>query len=127
MYLRFVTLNKDRDSKQKQGLITTAYDLRDEGELDRYELESVNRIINWFKANLTIPPILKREDSNRCIAWFKSDAKEPLDLMWELYHLLQSKGIPVEVLKQNEIGDIRYEDEWQVIAQPLRHNRKIKK
>ena len=127
MYLRFVTLRKDKDSKHKQGLVTYAYDLREEDELDQYELESVNRIIDWFKKNLKIPPILKRDDSNRCIAWFKPEAEEPLKLMWELYYLLQSKGVPVEVLKKNSVGEIKYEDQWQVIAQPIRHNRKIKK
>ena len=126
MYLRFIGLNKDSDSKQKQGLITIAYDLRDEGEFDQFELDSVNRIINWFKDNLKVPPLLERQDSNRCIAWFKSEAEEPLKQIWELYYLLQNKGVAVEVLKEKNIGDIRYEDEWQVIAQPNRHNRKIK-
>lgn len=126
MYLRFVVLNKNKESKQKQGLITLSYDLRDEGELDRYELTTVNRIINWFKENLKSPPILKKDGNNRCIAWFKSEAKEPIELMWELYHLIQSKGIPVEIIKKDEIGEIKYEDEWQVIAQPLKHNRKRK-
>ena len=126
MYLRFVTLNKHDASKSKQGLITYAYELRDEYELDSYELEAVNRIIDWFKKHLKIPSILDRDDSNRCISWFKTDAKEPLEMMWELYYLFQSKGISVEILKQKEIGEIKYEDDWQVVAQPVRHNRKIK-
>jgi len=126
MYLRFVILNKHKSSKSKQGLITAAYDLRDEYELDRYELEAVNRIIDWFKKYLQIPSILERDDSNRCISWFKTDAKEPIEMMWELYYLFQSKGISVEILKKKEIGEIKYEDEWQVVAQPDRHNRKIK-
>lgn len=127
MYLRFVTLGKDVDSKKKQGLITYVYDLRDEGELDRYELEAVNRIIDWFKEHVKIPPILKRNDSNRCISWFKPEAEQPIKYMWELYYMLQAKGVAVEVLKEEKIGNIKYEDEWQVVAQPLRHNRKIKK
>ena len=126
MYLRFVTLGKDTDSKHKKGLITYAYDLRDDGELDRYELETINRIIDWFKENVKIPPILNRADSNRCLSWFKSEAEQPIKYMWELYYLLQSKGVAVEVLKEEIIGEIKYEDKWQVIAQPLRHNRKIK-
>ena len=39
MYIRFVTLGKDKDSKHKQGLITFAYDLRDDGKLDSYGLK----------------------------------------------------------------------------------------
>ncbi len=46
--------------------------------------------------------------------------------MWELYYLLQAKGIAVEVMKKERVGEIKYEDNWQIVAQPLRHNRKIK-
>ncbi len=67
-YLRFVTLGKHRSSKHKQGLITYAHNLREVGELDRYELVSVNRIIDWFNAYVKVPPILKKNDSNRCLS-----------------------------------------------------------
>lgn len=126
MYLRFVTLNEDSRSRKKSGLIIAAIELREEGELDRYELATVNRIIDWFNEHLKVPSMLKRDDSNRCISWFKPDAHEPIEMMWELYYLFQTKGISVEVLKENSIGEVRYEDEWQVVSQPVRHNRKIK-
>lgn len=98
--------------------------LRDDGELDRYELESANKIFDWFNKNINAPGFLKLGGNNRCLSWFKPEAKEALEKMWELYHLLQSKGVAVEVLKSNDIGEIRYEDSYQVIAQPHRHNRK---
>ena len=122
MYLRFVGLNVDRASKYKQGLFTLAYDLKYKGEFDRYELDATSRILGWFENNLKIPAILKERDSNRCIAWFKPEAKEPIRQMWELYYLLQHKGLSVEVLKSIEIGRIKYKDEWQVIAQPNKQN-----
>ncbi len=124
MYLRFVTLSKDKDSRQKEGLIIAAGRLIDEGELDRFELEMVKRIIDWFNEKMKVPSLLKDPGNNRCVAWFKSEAKEPLNMMWELYYLLQSKGIPVEVMKESDVGEIRYEDEWQIVAQGHRHNRK---
>ena len=103
----------------------TAQELRERGEFDRYELEAVTRIIEWFNENIKVPSILKKKGYNRCISWFKPESKTSLELMWELYHLLQSKGVSVEVLKNDEIGEILYEDEHQVVAQPWRHNRKV--
>lgn len=124
MYIRFVTLKLDKDSKNKQGLFMAAEELNEDGELGRYEKNSVNNIISWFNENIEAPSLLSDSGNNRCIAWFKPEAKKSLNLMWELYHILQSKGIAVEVLKSDDIGEIRYEDEHQVIAQPHRHNRK---
>lgn len=127
MYLRFVTATQDEDSRKKQGLFHSANRLKQEGELDRYESEVVERIFRWFNDNVKVPWLLKAPGNNRCLSWFKPEAKQALHLMWEMYYLLQSKGVSVEVLKENDIGEIKYEDEVQVVAQPYRHNRKIKK
>lgn len=124
MYIRFVTLINDEDSKKKQGLFMATRELRDAGELDRYELETANKIFEWFNENVAAPSFLKEDGYNRCISWFKPDAKEALEKMWELYHLLQSKGVAVEVLKSDDIGEIHYDDRHQIIAQPHRYNRK---
>ena len=124
MYLRFVTLTPDEESRKKQGLFFSVQRLLDDGEFDRYEIEAVKQILNWFNDKMKVPPLLKRDGNNRCIAWFKPEAEQAIKLMWEMYYLLQAKGIPVEVLKDDDVGEIHYEDDWQVIAQPYRHNRK---
>jgi hypothetical protein len=124
MYKRFVTLKNDEDSRKKQGLFMATRELRDEGELDRYELETANQIFEWFNENVDVPSFQKKDGCNRCISWFKPEAKEALEKMWELYHLLQSKGVAVEVLKSDDVGEIHYKDKHQIIAQPYRHNRK---
>ncbi len=126
MYLRFVTLAQDEHSRKKQGLFISTYSLKEEGEFDGYELETVERIFDWFNYYLKSPSFLKETGNNRCIAWFKPEVRVPLRYMWELYYLLQSKGVAVELLKARDVGHVRYEDEWQIIAQPYRHNRKRK-
>jgi hypothetical protein len=42
-----------------------ARELRDEGELDRYELETANRIFDWFSENIHAPSFLKKDGYNR--------------------------------------------------------------
>ena len=124
MYIRFVMLAKDMDSRHPEGLIIGASRLIEEDVFDREEQEAVEQILRWFNQNLKIPPLLKQPGRNRCLSWFKPEAKEALRMMWELFNLLKKKGVAVDFIKKEDVGNVFYEDECQIVAQPYRHNRK---
>jgi hypothetical protein len=75
MYVKFVTLKLDKDLRNKQGLFMAAKELDEDGELDRYERDTVKNIINWFNENIGATSLLKEPGNNRCISWFKPEAK----------------------------------------------------
>jgi hypothetical protein len=97
MYLRFTTLKIDEDSKRPQGIFIAAYRLLDSGDLSVAEWKHVRGILDWYKANLPLPP--KNFEASRAIFWFRSSAAESIRRMWELVAILRAHDISVSVYK----------------------------
>jgi len=123
MYLRFVTTRIDKDSRKQQGVFAASYALLDSGELSRDEWKRLREIQIWFNANLTSPP--KSFNAGRAIFWFKSSAEENIRNIWELVHLLRQHGHFVEVHKCRRLGNILWQDKFQVAAFPSKLDGKI--
>ena len=123
MYLRFTILRKDEDSHARQGVLVAGHLLRDEGDLDSYEYTSLCTSLAWFNKYLRVPAILNEQESERGISWFKSDARSPIDQMWNLIAILRVQGVEFSLLKTDNPGTIVYEDKWQVVAKPARKDR----
>lgn len=119
MFLRFVTTRVDEDSRRPEGLFTAAYELRDSQTLDPDERKRMDEILIWFNQHLPAPP--KKFSAGRAIFWFKSTggkAQECIEQMWDLVHLIREHDYHVEVLKCRTLGNICYEDDFQVAAYP---------
>ena len=116
MYLRFVTTRIDKNSHKPQGVFQASYALLDSGDLTRDQWEYVRGMIIWFNANLPTSP--NKVDARRAIFWFKSSAKENIRKVWELVHALREHGHHVEVHKCRRLGNIVWEDDFQVAAFP---------
>ena len=121
MFLRFVITQIDDVSKKPQGLFVAAEDLLDSGALSLDERLQLREVIIWFNKNLPSP---RFEFASRRIFWFKSSAEDCVKRMWELTHLLRYHGYLVEVEKCRELGNIVYEDSFQVAAYPSVNDRK---
>ncbi len=122
MYLRFIGLCQDRRSRYEQGLIHLAYKLKYNNSFTDYEYEEVQYVFRWIDRNLIVPPILKIPGNYRCLCWFKPSAQEHIRVMWKLFSVIQNKGIAVDMIKCEEIGRIRYQDDYQIVAQPFTSN-----
>ncbi len=114
MYLRFVTTRIHKDSHKPQGVFAASYALLDSADLTREKWEHLRGLTIWFNANLPTPP--KKFDSRRAIFWFKSSAEESIRKVWELVHVLREHGYHVEVHKCRRLGNIVWEDDFQVAA-----------
>jgi len=123
MFFRFVTSRIDEDSGRRLGMFQAAADLLDSGRLTPPEEERVDKIYNWFDANLQEPISFSRSRrphaANRAISWFKDSAAEHLARMREMASILEDNGIWVEIVQTNRPGYIVYEDEFQVAAEPF--------
>src|SRR5262249_28115553 len=115
MYLRFVITKIDDTSHKPQGLFVTSNDLLDEGELSPDQRDQLRELMIWFNKNLPSPKI---GYASRAIFWFKSDAEDCIKRMWELVNLLREYGYHVDMYKYRELGNIIYEDRFQVACYP---------
>ena len=123
MYLRFVTTRIDEDSKKPQGVFVASYALLDSGDLTTNEWKRVREILNWFNQNLPHPP--KSFSASRAIFWFRAGAKESIQQIWELVHLLRVHSYHVEIHKCRRLANILYEDRFQVAAYPSERDGRI--
>lgn len=125
MYLRFVVRRQDPDSRSDTGVFVVADELKESGELEPYQRERLDELLQWFGANLPVPARLGEPGQNRVVCWFKPTAQAALERMWEMVAILKDAGEPVELIKSEDPGVILDEDRFQVLAQPYRENRKV--
>lgn len=116
MYIRFTIKEIDDDSRKPQGVFSAAYALLDSNELDPIESKQLREALLWFEDNLLRPS--DNLYASRAIFWFKSHAHESIDQIWELVNLLKLHGHFIEVHKCRSLGNIAYNDKFQVAAYP---------
>jgi hypothetical protein len=121
MFLRFVITQLDDVSHKPQGLFVAADNLMESGSLSQEERLQLRDVIIWFNKNLPSPSF---ESASRRIFWFKSSAEDCVKRMWELTHLLRYHGDMVDVEKCRALGNVVYEDIFQVAAYPSENDRK---
>ena len=129
-FLRFVVLKRHQDSALEAGVISVAYRLRDEPDVSASDRQSIQDELTWFEKNLTIPKRFNRSASKgydrrktRGIAWFRDTATECIARMHQLKRLLEGNGYQVELVREDRLGYIVYEDALQVVAEPFSDTR----
>ena len=114
MFLRFATTQIDEDSRKPRGVFAAAYALLDSCSLEVDESKRLRELLGWFDQNLPEPP--EYFYASRAIFWFKSSAHESVSRIWELVHFLRQHGYHVQTYKCSHLGNVSYEDEFQVAA-----------
>ena len=125
-YLRFVCGARVEGMAARAGLLAAAYDLRRSESVDSATEQALTTLIDWFKANLTVPKRFGRTNSEgwyrrdtKGLSWFKPEAGDHIAKAFELVVVLNGAGVKVEVLKSDRIGYVVYEDDHQIIAEPF--------
>jgi len=121
MLVRFCILRRDPDSHSPQGIFQAALEFRDDGQLEPYEEEWLERELRWLRMHLPSPDCLRDEGNERAICWFKPEAQQVIEKVRGIVALLETKGVPVEMQTTSEPGTVVYEDKWQVVAKPRRN------
>ncbi len=121
IYVRFVVGAARENPYLLTGAITMASLLRDEGQLQPYEVEAVDEAFAWFNEHLPCPPFGANLKSGvwtpNAVAWFKDSATEPIRQMWDIVALLRDQGIPVQFVQTETPGCIVYSDRYQIVAE----------
>ena len=120
MFIRFVVGRDGEHHRSLTGIITEARILRDEGELDGYQVSRLQDAYRWLNANLPCPPFESANWPSNAVSWFKDEAGQPLKYMWDIASLLREHGIPVRMLRSAHPGKILYEDSFQIVVEEWR-------
>lgn len=121
MYLRFVTAEIDPASRVEAGVFSAAYDLYYGGRLPEYEKERLRDIFDWFDLYLKEPTRFYRSwrRPRGAICWFRPTAREHLARAHEMADILEENGVFVWRVKSPKVGYVVYQDEHQVVAEPV--------
>ena len=124
MFLRFVTAEIDSASGVEAGVFVAAYRLWYSNSLPAYEDERLGDIIVWFNRNLRTPSRFSRSsrgggEPGRAVCWFRPTAREHLAQAHDMVNILEDNGVFVRRLKAPKVGYVVYEDEHQVVAEPV--------
>lgn len=72
----------------------------------------------WFDENLPNPPFYDNGNTNNYITWFKSEtSKKMLEKIIPLMNILDKYNVPYDMIYTNYVGNIVYEDEYQVAVE----------
>lgn len=72
-------------------------------------------IENWFQKHLPDPPFYEEGNSIKAITWFKTEnCKDMLQKLEPLMELLDKYAVKYDIVFTNYVGEIIYEDQYQV-------------
>jgi hypothetical protein len=123
MFLRFVVVERDARSGSLRGVIRAASELQEAGALEAYQEKALEEAYAWLNDHLPVPPALGHRGPRgrtQAISWFRASAAEAIDRVRGIVAILHDCGVPVEMVKTANPGRVIYEDEWQVVAIPMR-------
>ena len=125
-FLRFIGTSRHAHSGVAAGLFQIAYSIRNSSTISPGEEQAIQQQLDWFSKHLPAPARLNRSRSKgyyrrttKGISWFKDTATECLARMFMLKQIAEDHGYLVNVISEDRIGYIVYEDEVQVVAEPF--------
>ena len=130
MYLRFVYPRPVDGLSAREGFFQAAAELANDPMTAPDVIARVDEIRIWFATHLDKPGRFSRTKpkgygykETRGLSWFKPSATEHIAKAFELKAILEDFGYPIEVLKEDRIGYIVYEDDHQIVAEPFADTR----
>ena len=120
MYIRFQGQKPNEYADSKLGIFQLAFELRDYGDIPKFQESELIKNIQWLKEHLKSPEILDKDGHHRAISWFKPGAKEPINRARAIASILNEHGYHVEQVQTKDPGLVIYEDGHQVVAKPKR-------
>lgn len=126
MFIRFMSVEADKDSQVAAGIFVAAYRLWYETVLPDYEYECLREVLSWFNIYLPRPRRFSRSTKPRGICWFRSSAREHIRKAWEMAAILERNDMLICMIKAEKVGYVVYEDEFQVVAEPFADMRWLK-
>lgn len=128
MYIRFITQFINEEGQNKTGLFQAMGFIREHPLTDEKDESKLRDLTSWFEENLNAPewfanPVGRRYET-RSLSWFKDTAKEHILMVNELIEILERYDLIIERVTSKDLGHKVYQDEFQVLAEPLKSYRK---
>lgn len=125
-FLRFIVSEIHPDSGVKNGLFDVAHALRDSEDVPEAQRQALANHLAWFAKWLPKPRRFNRSSSKghyrratKGIAWFRDTATEHIGRMHDMKRIAEMHGHTVEVIREERVGYVVYEDQLQVVAEPF--------
>lgn len=126
MYLRFVYAKPVYGMHSREGFFQAAAELANDPLADGFSVTRINMLRAWFCDHLELPERFSKSSSKgyshretKGLSWFKATASEHITKAFELKSVLEENGYGIEVIKEDRVGYIVYEDDHQVVAEPF--------
>jgi hypothetical protein len=125
MYLRFVWLAINEESRVPTGVFHAASTLLDDHDVTPEDIERVEALFAWFNRHLRVPRVTVRSRRpwrrpERAVCWFRPSARDHIARAWELVWILEEYGFTTRMLHTRDPGIVIDEDAHQVFAIPVR-------
>ena len=95
-------------------------------EVSEEHRQQLTDLLSWFAQHLPTPERFNRSSSKgyyrrtaHGISWFRDTAEQHISRMYELKRIAEANGCSVSVVRQDRIGYVVYEDEFQAVAEPF--------
>jgi hypothetical protein len=121
-YIRFVVGLKDGNGHSEQGIFRAVMWALEWKEIQGSDAETLRELLVWFSRNLAKPSYSGRDGLRFGICWFKVGAVEHMLRIDEMSRVLERNGVYIKKIKTDKPGYVIYEDEWQLVAEPIRKN-----
>jgi len=127
-YVRFVLKRRNRASGVADGVFEAIREVESSLRAGHADHERLRELDQWFDEHLPSPARRRVSKSKsiysygrnaRGIAWLKDTATECISRMRELVAILEKHGHRVEMIREDRVGQVVYEDEFQVVAEPF--------
>jgi hypothetical protein len=125
-FIRFAGISRHADSGVEVGLIQIASSIRKDPRTPETDEQEIRRQLDWFFKHLPVPARFNKSRSKgyyrratKGICWFRDTAAECLARMYILKRIAEEHGYVISVIRQDHIGYIVYEDEFQAVAEPF--------
>lgn len=88
--------------------------------------QSIRHELDWFNKHLPAPDRFNRSRSKgwyrrspKGICWFKESARDGVIRMHVLKRIAEDHGFVINVIREDRIGYVVYEDNFQAVAEPF--------
>lgn len=95
-----------------------AFKLTRSEDMELYDKQLLLEKLQLFQDSLPTPDIFDSDRNKKAISWFKPTAHLFLDAVEEVKLITEKYLSPIQLHASENIGEIVYEDEYQVLAIP---------
>lgn len=113
-FVRSSARDLHEDSRRRRGIFSAAYRAMHAHELEPRLAGALKAELTWFGEHLTVPDF----DEPRAVFLFKSNARECMQRIWKMLHVLREAHVWVEMQTFRKTGRVVYEDRHQVTVIP---------